>query len=47
MNLGKVKGRREADLQSGLEWKLQLRASDDNVGEIQEMHLQRIQHTLT
>lgn len=34
------------DLERGLEGELQLRAGDDNVGKVQQVHLQRVQHAL-
>lgn len=35
-----------SNLETGLEGKLQLAALDDNVGEVEEVDLQRVQHAL-
>ena len=34
------------NLEAGLEWQLQLRPLDDNVGEVEQVDLQRVQHAL-
>ena len=35
------------NLEAGLEWELQFAALDDDVGEVEQVHLQGVQHALT
>ncbi len=41
----KVPGEVTGYLEAGLEGELQLRALDDDVGEVEQVHLKRVKHT--